>query len=150
MKLKEILPINFIFHRAELKIADLPTMFPVVKQLFREAVNLDLHITGPVHWHYEGFAGDYEKSFHLDVLIPVATIPADYDGLFHFKRTGTVRVLTARHEGDWQQLPKVYTAMAGYLREHHLTPSGIARELYINTDFADPRANSTEVQMVLN
>ena len=86
--LKEIKPINFLYFRAETRVDQLLNFIPVAKDLYKEAVNLDLHVCGPVHWHYFGFTGDASKSFTLEVALPVSNVVSDYDGNFHFKRTG--------------------------------------------------------------
>ena len=87
VQLKEVLPINFLFHRTEVKVDELIYQVPVAKDLFKEAVRLDLHPSGPVHWHYFGFTGDSSQSFVLEVCLPVASVPQDYDGRFHFKHS---------------------------------------------------------------
>ncbi len=50
--IKQVKPINFLFHRAEVNISDLINQVPVAKELFKESVRLDLHPSGPIHWHY--------------------------------------------------------------------------------------------------
>jgi len=44
-EVKEIRPINFLYHRTEVKVSDLVHQIPVAKELFKEAVKLDLHPT---------------------------------------------------------------------------------------------------------
>jgi len=46
-ELKEIKPINFLFHRAEVKLADSANQIPIAKKIFAEASRLDLHPTAP-------------------------------------------------------------------------------------------------------
>jgi effector-binding domain-containing protein len=136
-RIKEIKPINFLFHRVEVKISDLINQVPTAKELFKESVRLDLHPTGPIHWHYFGFDGDEN----------VATIPADYDGLFHFKRTENFKCVSLLHEGGWNEIPKSYGILMEFMQQHKLQPIGVTRELYINADFGKPDANVTEIQM---
>ncbi len=144
---KEIRPINFLYHRTEVKISHLIDQVPVAKELFKEAVKLDLHPTGPIHWHYIGFTGVASKSFLLEVCLPVATIPSDYDGEFHFKRTENFKTLSVLHEGAWDEIPKSYEILMKCIEKNNYQPIGITRELYINADFTDPNANVTEIQM---
>jgi len=132
-RVTEIKSINFLFHRAEVKI-----------------VRLDLHPSGPIHWHYFGFMGDESKPFLLEVCLPVASIPTDYDGKFHFKRTENFKCVSLLHEGGWQEIPKSYGILMEYMKQHQLNPSGVTRELYINADFANPESNVTEIQMGIN
>jgi effector-binding domain-containing protein len=145
-EVKEIKPINFLFHRVETTVSNLANHVPVAKALFKEAVNLDLHPTGPVHWHYIGFT-DPSRSFTLEICLPVGSIPSDYDGEFHFKRTGNFKSVSLLHEGAWSDLYKSYDLVFQFINEHQHQPVGVSRELYINADFADPQANVTEIQM---
>jgi len=147
---KEVKPINFLFHRAEVKISDLTNQIPVAKELFKESVRLDLHPSGPTHWHYFGFMGDESKPFTLEVCLPVASIPVDYDGKFHFKRTENFKCVSLLHEGGWQEIPKSYGILMEFMQQNKLKPSGITRELYINADFVNPETNVTEIQMGIN
>jgi effector-binding domain-containing protein len=148
--IKQIKPINFLFHRAEVTISDLTKQIPIAKELFKESVRLDLHPSGPIHWHYFDFMGDESKPFILEVCLPVAVIPADYDGKFHFKRTENFKCVSLLHEGGWQEIPKSYGVLMDYIKQHQLNPSGVTRELYINADFVNPEANVTEIQMGVN
>jgi effector-binding domain-containing protein len=144
---KEISPINFLYHRTEVKVSDLVNQIPVAKELFKEAVRLDLHPTGPIHWHYIGFTGVASKPFLLEVCLPVATVPSEYDGAFHFKRTENFKSLSLLHEGGWDQIPQSYDVLRKCIEENDYQPIGISRELYINADFNCPHANVTEIQI---
>ena len=146
-RVREIAPINFLYHRAEVKIADLINFVPVARELFKEVARLDLHMTGPVHWHYFGFAGDESKPFMLEVAVPVMEIPPQYDGKFQVKRTEAFHCVTLLHEGAWNEIPKSYGSLMAFMSQHGLQPLAINRELYINADFANPEANVTEIQM---
>jgi effector-binding domain-containing protein len=119
----------------------------VAKDLFKEAVVQDLTVTGPVHWHYFGFSGDENKSFTLEIALPIADFPQEYDGRFHFKRTEPFRCVAMTHEGSWYEIPKTYGRLIEFIREQKLTPNSTNRELYVNADFKDPEANVTEIQM---
>src|SRR4051812_18537463 len=99
MDIQEIQPINFLFFRAETTLAELANFFSVAKDLFREAVQHDLHITGPIHWHYVGFNGDATKPFILEISLPVSDVVPNYDGPFHFKRTEPFRCVSIFHSG---------------------------------------------------
>jgi len=147
MQVKEVKPVNFLFFRTETKVAELSNFLPIAKELFREAVHLDLWITGPIHWHYYGFTGDETQPFTLEIALPVSELPALYDGKFHCKRTEPFRCVSAIHEGSWYQIPQTYGKLMEYLTSQSLTPIAMNRELYINADFSDPDANVTEIQM---
>lgn len=147
MQVKEIKPINFLFFRTETTVMELAQFLPVGGQLFEEAVKQKLTITGPVHWHYQGFVGDVSKPFVLEIALPVAHVLEDYDGRFHFKRTELFRCVTLTHEGAWLEIPQSYEKLMNFITKNNLQPSTNNREVYVNVDFADPSANTTEIQM---
>ncbi len=147
MQVKEIRPINFLYFRSEATVNMLQNFLPVSKELFREAVNHDLQITGPVHWHYFGFSGDESKPFTLEVALPVSEVLSDYDGKFHFKRTEPFKCVSVVHEGAWNELPSTYNKIFQFIVKHKLEPGATHREIFINSDFNFPEANTTEVQI---
>ena len=149
-QLKELKPINFLFYRAETKVSELAQFFPIAKDLFKEAVRLDIHVTGPVHWHYFGFTGDEKESFTLEIALPVAQVVDEYDGKFHFKRTENYKCVTLIHEGAWDSIPQSYGKIMQFVAENGLQPLGTNRELYINADFTSPEANVTQIQLGVN
>jgi len=144
--LKEIKPINFLYFRAETQLSELVNFIPVAKELFKEAVDNNLHVTGPVHWHYFGFSGDESKPFTLEVSLPVSDVIAEYDGNFHFKRTEPFRCVALTHEGGWDSIPASYSKIMQFIAGEHLEPNVNHREIYVNVDFKDPDANVTEIQ----
>jgi effector-binding domain-containing protein len=146
-ELREIKPINFIFYRTETYLEQLANFVPVAQDLFKEACTYDLHVTGPVHWHYIDFSGDPGKPFTLEIALPVAETLTDYDGSFHFKRTGKFRCVAVTHEGSWTSMPDSYKMLNSFIRQQQLKPVAITREVYLNTDFRNPEANETEIQM---
>jgi effector-binding domain-containing protein len=146
VSIKEIKPINFLYFRVETRVDELYKFIAVAKDLFREAVSKDLHVTGPVHWHYFGFS-DTTQPFTLEISLPVDRVIADYDGMFHFKRTEPFKCVSLIHEGGWLEIPNSYQKAFQFIDEHGLTPIGANRELYINADFADPGSNTTEIQI---
>ena len=139
-----------MFYRTETRIAALEELTWVAKDLFKEAVTQDLTVTGPVHWHYFGFSDDETKTFTLEIALPIADFPQEYDGRFHFKRTEPFKCVTLMHEGSWYEIPKSYHKLMEYAAKRKLTPNTINREVYINSDFKDPAANITEIQIGIN
>lgn len=148
--IKEVKPINFLFYRTETNMSDLGKLVPVGQSLLREAVSRDLQITGPIHWHYIDFEGDASKAFTLEVALPVATFPKDYDGPFHFKRTEVYKSVSLVHDGSWLEIPASYDKIMHFMKAKNLKPKGVNREIYINADFEHPEANVTEIQLGIN
>jgi effector-binding domain-containing protein len=144
---KTVQSINFLFFRTETTLAELGNFFGIAPQLYAEATALKLPITGPIHWHYLGFMGDVTKPFTLEIALPVAEIPNDYDGAFHFKRSESFACISLIHEGAWLEMTDSYGMLMEYCAQNQLTPAGVNRELYINVDFTHPEANTTEIQL---
>lgn len=145
---KEVKPINFLYFRTETKVDQLSNFLPVGQQLIKEALDLKIWVTGPVHWHYFGLV-DMNAPFTLEVSLPVSAIPPDYDGAFHFKRTEPFKCISVIHEGSWLDIPQSYGKLMEFVQKNKLDPSAINRELYINADFDNLEANVTEIQMGL-
>ena len=147
MLIKEVKPINFLFFRAVTKIDELIQFLSAAPELYQEATRNNLRVTGPVHWHYFGFTGDGTQPFTLEVSLPVAEVLEGYDGRFHFKRTEPFRCVSVVHEGSWYEIPKSYDRVFRFISEKNLEPIAANRELYVNVDFRDPDANTTEIQI---
>ena len=145
--LREVKPINFLFFRAETTVGELEKFLPIAGDLFKEAYENNLRVTGPVHWHYFGFTGDVRKAFTLEIALPVSDVLNDYDGNFHFKRTEPFKCVSLMHEGNWLDLPKSYEKLMHFLSRKNLKMNAVNREIYINADFSDPEANITEIQV---
>jgi effector-binding domain-containing protein len=147
MQIKEIKPINFLFFRTETKVSELSQFLPVGQQLFAEALKNKLFISGPVHWHYYGFNGDQSQPFTLEISIPVSDVVDEYDGPFHFKRTDSFRCVSMVHEGSWFEAPVSYNKLMEFIKQQNLQTIAANREIYVNVDFNDPSANTTEIQI---
>jgi len=146
MQIKEVQPINFLFFRKQTTVQELVQFLPVAQELYREAVDQNLRIAGPIHWHYHEFM-DLAKPFTLEISLPVSEFPEGYDGRFHVKRTDIFRCISTMHEGGWNEIPLSYARIMEYAGANQLTPKGTNREIYINVDFTSPEANVTEVQL---
>jgi effector-binding domain-containing protein len=147
MNIREIKPINFLFFRTQTTVSELSNYLHIARDLYREAIKLDLLVSGPVHWHYFGFTGDYTQPFTLEIALPVDRVVQDYDGAFHFKRTELFKCASLIHEGNWLELPGSYAKLMAFITEKGLNPVAANRELYVNADFQYPEANTTEVQI---
>ncbi len=147
MQIKQVKPINFLFFRTQTRVQELGTFLQVGQELLKEAVQYNLFVTGPVHWHYFDFTGDENQPFTLEIALPVADFPQEYDGRFHLKRTEPFACATAVHEGSWFDIPQTYAKLVEFIGKEKLTAQGVNRELYINADFKNPSGNVTEIQM---
>ena len=150
MQVKEVKPINFIYYRTETRVDNLINFLPIAQEIYKEAVDHKLRITGPVHWHYVGFTGEQDQTFTLEIALPVAEVLPGYDGKFHFKRTQPFKCVSLVHEGDWNEIPVAYNKMMQFITKHRMQPSAVNREIYVNTDFHSSDANVTEIQVGIN
>jgi effector-binding domain-containing protein len=146
MRVKEVQPSNFLLFRAATTVGQLVNYLPVAQRLYEEAVKHNLRINGPVHWHYQGFFGDPEAPFTLEVCLPVQQIPDAYDGAYHVKRTEPFKCVSLVHEGSWESIPESYGHIMQWIGKNKLAPKGTNRELYIHVDLDLPGANVTEIQ----
>jgi hypothetical protein len=147
MKLKDVRPANFLYYKTRTTVGELWQFLPVGQRLFKEAVTNGVTIVGPIHWHYHGFEGDLSKPFDLEIALPIAQPPTDYDGEFHVKRTSPFQCVAEQHDGSWESIPVTYAKLMDFAREKGLKPAGINREIYIYFDSANPEGNSTEIQL---
>jgi effector-binding domain-containing protein len=147
MLIKEIKPINFLFYRVETTINQLASYLKVGQELFEEAVRHNINITGPIHWHYFGVAEDPQKSFRLEISLPVGDVLDEYDGRFHFKRTQLFKAVSIIHDGSWETMSTSYARLMDRIQKEHLKSIASNREIYLNVDFKNPEANLTEIQI---
>lgn len=145
-ELKIIKPITFLFHRMKTTVAELINQVHISQKLYKEAVDKNLDINGPVHWHYFNFEGEH-KPFTLEISLPVSSAIENYDGLFHFKRTEEFSCACLTHEGRWDDIPKSYDALMQFVAAKGRTPETMAREIYVQADFNNQEGNITEIQL---
>jgi effector-binding domain-containing protein len=147
MKIKDVRPANFLYFKTRTTVNELFQFLSVGQRLFREAVNNELTIVGPVHWHYHDFNGDASKPFDLEIALPIAQPPTEYDGEFHVKRTSSFQCIAEQHDGSWESIPDTYRKLIDFASDKGLKPAGTNREIYIFFDAASPEGNSTEIQL---
>jgi effector-binding domain-containing protein len=147
-EIKTIAPSTFLFHRVETTVDQLIHKANVGQQLFKEAVEKNLFIAGPIHWHYINFEGD-SKPFTLEISLPVGNTLPDYDGPFHFKRTEPFLCVCLTHEGPWNNIPKAYETLMQFAAKQGKGATTTAREIYVQADWDNQVANVTEIQLGL-
>ena len=145
-ELKKIKPATFLFHRAETTMEEVINLVPISQQLIKEAIDKDLMVGGPIHWHYFNFQGP-DKPFTLEVALPVNKVIEEYDGPFHFKRTEQYDCACLTHEGRWDELPKSYDVLVEFVKKQGKAPQSHAREIYVHADLNNQEANVTEIQL---
>ena len=122
----------------------------VARQLYKDAVQNDLEITGPVYWVYNGADGQPDTEFSLTIALPVCScektiLPSD----FKLKQLDSFKCVSQTHYGAWENLGETYGQLIFEIQVKDPEMSGQNRELYLNMDFENPEANITEVQIGL-
>jgi effector-binding domain-containing protein len=115
-------------------------------ELYRDAAENNLEVTGPVYWIYTGMDGHPDTVFNLDIVLPVTT-PEMYNGNFAVKTIPALKSLSTTHVGAWEKLPGTYHQLFMETGKQNLAPNGICREVYLHMDFQNPENNLTEVQV---
>lgn len=148
MQTKVIEPFNLLYFSTETKITDLEQYVGVIgERLYKDAVANDLKIVGPQYWLYDGFDGDVNKLFTLEIALPVERLPEAYSGQFKRKSTEHFNCVWAIHEGEWMKIPETYEKIYGYMGQNQLTPTGKSRELYLHADLEAPDSMITMIQV---
>jgi effector-binding domain-containing protein len=148
MQIKAVHPINFLFFRTRTKVSELGRYVGIVaRELYRDASVNDLEVTGPIYWNYIGFEGDESREFILEIGLPIAEIPVHYEGKYRVKREETFYCLALVHEGSWFDIPATYSRLLHFVTENKVRTALLNREVYVNTDFNNPMANVTEIQV---
>ncbi|RAK02633.1 GyrI-like small molecule binding protein [Larkinella arboricola] len=119
----------------------------VARQLYREAVRLDLEITGPIIWQYDGVDGKPETVFQLDILLPIHSAQGEPADTLAFKTVAAFSCASVEHTGPWDGLAIVYPSLRSRLMQEGYQQGARSREVYINMDFENPANNVTEIQV---
>ena len=148
MQLKEAKPLTTLAYSTRTTLRDLnPFVRTVARQLYREAVRLDLEITGPIVWQYVGVDGKPDTVFHLDIVLPIQSVQGEPAEGLVFKNLDSFKSGFAEHLGNWDHLPATYGPLiADLLQEGHQL-SAVSREAYVNVDFEKPENNVTHIYM---
>jgi len=147
MTIKEINPITVLSFRQQVTLTGLQQYVGVkAQELYREAVQHNLGVMGPVYWGYYGMDGKPETVFTLEICLPVAG-GENYKGEFALKQLGAFKCLSDWHNGAWSDFPATYGRLFQEISKKQYIPSGQCREIYQHIDFVHEENNLTEVQV---
>jgi effector-binding domain-containing protein len=150
MQIKEIKPMNVLFFSEKTTIHEMMKFVRVkANELYRNAIENNLEITGPVYWIYYGMNGQPNTRFILEICIPVHPSGV-YSGPFALKKLPVFRCASDSHYGSWQEMAQVYQVLIGDIFQGNHTMIGVTREVYLNMDFVSPENNMTEIQIGIN
>jgi effector-binding domain-containing protein len=151
MQLKTIAPIHVFSFETVTTLRDLSRFVRVVaRQLYKDAIQNDLEITGPVYWVYKGADGNPDTPFTLTIALPVSqTEETITNSDFKLQTLPAFRCMSCIHEGEWSKLGDTYGGIISEILVKEPAMNGENREIYINMDFDHPERNITEVQIGL-
>lgn len=116
------------------------------RELYTEAINRQIEITGPLYWNYYGMDGNPETLFTLEIAIPVV-VPTMYNGVFVIKEIPGGAFACLTHYGIWESLSSAYGVLIPEILQAGYTMIGFSREIYLNMDFNNPQNHVTEIQV---
>lgn len=121
-------------------------------ELFKEAIKLGLHPTGPQYWLYTWNSRNPEDEFTLKLAIPVTSFGNSVNSEnFTFEKIEGIQHVSSIHNGSWENLKDSYGKLMEEMTLKKGTPGMNCREVYINCDFEHPENNITEIQFeILN
>lgn len=151
MRIRTIQPIQIFCFETETTIQDMLQYVRVkAQELYIDALDNKLEITGPVYWIYKGADGQPDTRFELTIALPVSQVNSEIkNSNFKLKTLDTFRCVSQTHEGCWSTLGETYGSIFFDLSVKEPALSGVNREIYLNMDFNNPDANITEVQIGL-
>jgi effector-binding domain-containing protein len=148
MQIKTIAPFTILYFSTRTTLAGLGQFARrIPRELYREAVANDLEVTGPVYWNYYGFSNVPEAPFRLEIALPVAGEKPLSGQQFQFRQTEPFTCAALVHEGPWEDIPRTYGVVHQALRLARYKPNGNSREIYIHSDFSQPKNNVVEIQV---
>lgn len=120
----------------------------IAGELYKEAVQNELEITGAIYWIYEGMDGNPETVFDLTIALPVSKpLKGVSPEKFSIKLQDSYTYVSIVHFGEWSTLSASYVKIIGEITGAGITMTRVYREQYIAMDFDNPEANVTIIQV---
>ncbi|PSL49739.1 putative intracellular protease/amidase [Chitinophaga niastensis] len=146
-EMQTVLPLHFFYRRYQTNFAGmLPLVRTAIKEIYQQAIGLDLEICGGAQWHYINFDGNPETVFTLDIGLPVTAVKA-VPAPYHCETLPGFKCVSMQHNGSWDQLADTYTKLITGIQMLGIQMNGHTREQYLRYDFEQPSQNITNVQI---
>lgn len=146
MQIKEAKPLTTLAFFTRTTLRDLnPFVRTVARQLYREASRLDLEVTGPIIWQYDGGDGNPETVFQLDIVLPVQQFQGEPTERLVFKKLDGWKSAFTEHDGSWETLALTYGPFMGELVQGGYPIGSLSREAYVHIDFENADHNVTQI-----
>lgn len=115
------------------------------REIYKEAVNQDLDICGPVYWVYTGADGNPQTRFQLEIAVPVNK-KKDFQSDLECNNLPAFKFVKYTHYGKWENFRDAYCKVFAFIEASGLKYNGICREMYIHIDLENPDNHITEIQ----
>jgi hypothetical protein len=105
MQVKNIQPIYVHYFETETSLSTLSEHVRVVAQrLYRDAIQNNFEITGPVYWIYEGADGNPDTIFKLTIALPITPAEPVTGSEFRQKFLEPFQCVSQELQGEWSGL----------------------------------------------
>ncbi len=149
MEIRTVSPMNLFCYTAETTITDVGQFVRTTPlDVYRAAINAGMEVLGPQYWIYNGFDGNPNTRFILQIGVPVDSITESVAG-YSVVAIPATECAIAVHEGAWNELAASYEKLIGEVLASGRSLGGIAREAYLHIDFNNPENCRTEIQLGL-
>ncbi|GAB4054895.1 GyrI-like domain-containing protein [Spirosoma litoris] len=146
---KEIQPFTALTFTTRTTLQTLSQYAPsVAMELYQEASQLNLNITGPIHWIYTDVTGDPTREFQLEIVLPIQQT-GDQSDRFSYQVYPAFRCLSYTHTGPWSDFGELYDALFGQFHRDGNQTNGDVREVYSVVDLEHMEKCVTEIQIGL-
>lgn len=119
-----------------------------VEALMQEVERNGLEPQGPLEFIYFGATADMDKSFTLQIALPVKAKKEVGKG-FRFRETAPFRCLSYDYHGDLNKVSPVYEMLYQHLAANQQEASNEIREVYKQWEHMSSANNITEIQIGL-
>ena len=150
MEKKVVQPMTVIKYSMETTMSTLiQDIGTIPRELEAKVTELGLEATGPHTWVYFCCDGSADKSFILDIAIPVKEEKGDA-GKFAYEKLPEFQCVVTEHKGPWSELAKAYEKFVPEVLAKGLQMSGFGREVYHLVDLENQQNCVTEIQIGIN
>lgn len=149
MKIKEVQPFTVFYHTQKTTLAQLTQLTQQVpEQVYTEADKLNLTITGPMYWVYDGIDGKFDTEFTLEIAVPVEVNTVnECPPNFGVKQLEPYTCASVIHKGAWGDMMYTYDNLVEEIEKAGRTLNGKSREVYMQVQGPSSPNNVTEIQL---
>jgi effector-binding domain-containing protein len=132
-------------HTVKTNMKDLEKHLNIPEELYREAVESGMRVTGCNYWIYSDYSEDMSSDFTLEMVLPVMT-KGKKNKKFQLKKLPPYKCVTHLHHGSWTEFKDVYPEFMQRIMSSGMKIGKSNREMYINCDFEKQDNCITEIQ----